>query len=147
MDEVAAYYGWINNNLVEFFIRQLEDFCGKKFQRDAEMALGAARHSEKMMLKGCLFWIPGDFSDNLFNKLELVKDGIAYYNQSSIEQALRETLNDMLNSLHYEFRPNVRHYHFVGAGIAIRRAKERELVWFDRTHGEIFIYATLRLRL
>lgn len=135
MDAVAAYYDWIHR-LVNFFIIGLEEIYGKKFDRDAEMTLGSAKHSEQMMLKGYPYQIVGEFTGpTLFEKIEFVQDGIAFYNQSSVEQALKKMLYGILNNLNPDFRPCIGHYRFIGVGIALREL-----------HGEIFLYATLRLR-
>lgn len=136
MDAVAAYYDWIRR-LVNFFIIELEEIYGTKFDRDEEMTLGATDHSKQMMLKGYPYQIIGEFTGpTLFEKIEFVQDGIAFYNQSSIEQTLKKMLYDILNSINPDFRPCLRHYRFIGVGIALREL-----------HGEIFLYATLRLRL
>lgn len=146
MDAVAVYYDWIHS-LVDLFIKDLEEVYGKKFGRDAEMTLGAAKHSEQMMLKGYPYKNLGEFTGpTLFEKIELVKDGIAFYNQPSIEEAIKEMVYGILNSLNYEWRPFIKNYRFIGVGIAIRENKPGETAFCLRPGG-ITLYATLRLKL
>lgn len=125
------YYRWIHH-LVDLLIAELEEELGKDFIRDEELVLGAIKHNEAMVRRGCCYNAPAHFiKPALAEAVDAIK---ADYQDLSIKQAVKEIAHRLNASR--EYHGALRFYPIIGANITVK----------DIWHGEVAIFATLRLK-